>query len=356
MGAEEPAAEPEVEAPPPRPPGRQPPAADGPAGPALGRGARPSGRSTPPPPTENGYFLLDLGESWTPYLFTERDSENEERIPHAYRETYLALARGEFPDDHHGARAERDKYLELYGIMPTLGLLRRRFREVRDLECRQELDLAPLAAFDGFEAYRNNTVARRRASQFRHLERQVNGLVERQGVSSEAELDEDRLDDREQRDAARVPRPAPARWKPSAPPRRASSARATSRARARTSTAPWTGSTHEALAEFERRHRVYGWGFIGGETLERLREPPLELERRAVVRVLTERAMHSLGRPRGRLGADAGRGRSPAPSRAWTAGARGAEPRGGAADAHRRGARPEHAGGRRSTSWKGSAT
>ena len=33
-------------------------------------------------------------------------------------------ARGEFPRDHHGDRARDDKYLELFGIMPTLGLLR----------------------------------------------------------------------------------------------------------------------------------------------------------------------------------------------------------------------------------------
>lgn len=146
-----------------------------------------------------GYLLLELGESWTPYLFTERSGDAEERIPHAYRETYLALARGELPDDHHGARARRDKYLELYGIMPTLGLLRQRFRAVRDLECREAIDLAPLRAFDGFVAYESNAAARRQATTFAVLERQVAALVAAQRVESEAELDEARLDDRERR-------------------------------------------------------------------------------------------------------------------------------------------------------------
>ena len=53
--------------------------------------------------------------------------------------------------------------------------------------------------------------------------------------------------------------------------------------------------THEALAEFERRHRIYGWGFIGRETLDALRKTPLENERDAVLRVLTERAVHAAG-------------------------------------------------------------
>lgn len=241
-----------------------------------------------------GYLLLDLGESWTPYLFTERSSEAEERVPHAYRETYLALARGELPDDHHGARARRDKYLELYGIMPTLGLLRQRFRAVRDLECRESIDLAPLRAFDGFIAYESNQAARRQATNFAVLERQVAAMVQAQRVESEAELDEARLDDRQKR-ALRDYR----NLRPRVLAIRAAQARLECEGYFEGKGDYVRGAldwaTHEALAEFERRHRVYGWGFIGNETLARLRETPMELERRAVVRVLVERAMHALG-------------------------------------------------------------
>jgi len=51
--------------------------------------------------------------------------------------------------------------------------------------------------------------------------------------------------------------------------------------------------THEALAEFERRHRIYGWGFIGDDTLALLQQTPEEAEQEAVIRVLTERAIHA---------------------------------------------------------------
>ncbi|MBW1757751.1 MAG: hypothetical protein JRJ80_16490 [Deltaproteobacteria bacterium] len=51
--------------------------------------------------------------------------------------------------------------------------------------------------------------------------------------------------------------------------------------------------THEALAEFERRHRVYGWGFIGDDTLAVLQTSPQDTEQEAVIRVLTERAVHA---------------------------------------------------------------
>lgn len=242
----------------------------------------------------DGYFVLDLGDSWTPYLFTEATGEAEERVPHAYRETYLALARGELPDDHHGARASRDKYLELYGIMPTLGLLRERFRRVRDLECRSELDLSALESYDGFVAYHNNRAARRRANHFDYLERLVRGWVEEQGVEGEAELDADRLDDRGRR-GLREYRELRSQVEAIRAAQDRLECEGYFEGKGEYVRGGLDWATHEALAEFERRHRVYGWGYIGRETLERLRESPMELERRAVVRVLTERAMHALG-------------------------------------------------------------
>lgn len=241
-----------------------------------------------------GFLVLDLGESWTPYLFTEQANPAEERVPHAYRATYLALSRGEHPSDHHGSRAERDKYLELYGIMPTLGLLRERFRAVRDLECRSELDLSALEAYDGFARYQHNRQARAAAASFVALERHVARYVERQGVEDEAGLDAALLDERETR-ALRDYREA----RPRVEAIRAAQARLECEGYFEGKGAFTRGgldwATHEALAEFERRHRIYGWGYIGLDTLEALRRSPMDLERDAVVRVLTERAIHAAG-------------------------------------------------------------
>ena len=64
--------------------------------------------------SEHGYVLLDLGDGWTPYIFTERSGAEEPS--RTVSPTYLALARDEFPDDRHGERAREDKYLELFGI------------------------------------------------------------------------------------------------------------------------------------------------------------------------------------------------------------------------------------------------
>src|SRR5205823_2759187 len=54
-------------------------------------------------------------------------------------------------------------------------------------------------------------------------------------------------------------------------------------------------NTHEALGRFERRHRIYGWGIVARDTLAMLRRSPEEGEQEALIRVLTERALHAAG-------------------------------------------------------------
>lgn len=245
---------------------------------------------------DEGYLLLDLGEEWTPYLFSERDRETNERIPNSYRPTYLALARGEFPDNHHGHRAERDKYLELYGIMPTLGVLRERMTKAFELECAESLDLQPLVDLgDEVVPFRGNDRAERDARRFNVLERQVGDIVSREGVSDQSEIEIDTL--RERRDKARL-RDYRQRF------RDIEAIRATQErlrcegyfeGRANPTRGALDYVTHDALAEFERRHRVYGWGFLGRSTVEMLRHGTRDVEREAVLRVLTERAMHAAG-------------------------------------------------------------
>ncbi|NOY92638.1 MAG: hypothetical protein GXP55_15730 [Deltaproteobacteria bacterium] len=242
----------------------------------------------------DGYLLLDLGEEWTPYLFTERERPSDELVPNAYRETFLALARGDFPNDWHGDRARRDKYLELYGIMPTLGLLRERMRRARQIDCFADIDTTPLSSLDAVLVYRSNDRARRNARRFRVLSRQIEALVARQGVEDEAALDSGELSDS---DASRLDE-----YREIAP--RALAIRAAQEVlrcegyfegKASPTPAAFDWVTHQALAEFERKSRIYGWGFLGPDTRAALVRTPPELEREAVIRVLTERAMHAAG-------------------------------------------------------------
>ncbi len=242
---------------------------------------------------EEGHLILDLGEDWTPYILTESSSPGEEPLPNQYRETYLALARGEFPKDRHGYRAKRDQYLELYGILPTLSNLRSRFAAVRALECAKTLDLEPLRTFDGFLAYEKGRRPARRLRRYEALQPQMRALVARLGVASLDDVTRAHVKDAEAWEAVEDYRAL----HPQIQAIKAAQARLECEGffadREPYTPGLFDWSTHEALAEFERRHRVYGWGFIGKDTLDVLRKTPEETEQEAVIRMLTERAMHA---------------------------------------------------------------
>jgi len=240
-----------------------------------------------------GHLLLDLGEEWTPYILTEASSADEEPKPSQYRATYLALARGEFPDDRHGYRAEKDQYLELYGILPTLTLLRERFAEVEALECADALDLETLRAFDGFLAYEKGYRPTRRVNRYKRFKPQMEALVARAQVESLDQITREHVANDEEWDRVEEYRKIAPEYEVIAAAQARLECEGFFEGRGAYTPGLFDWRTHEALAEFERRHRVYGWGFIGSDTLAVLRMTPAETEQEAVIRMLTERAMHA---------------------------------------------------------------
>jgi hypothetical protein len=176
--------------------------------------------------------------------------------------------------------------------MPTLGLLRERFRKAKERGCDGKFDIEALRKYEGIIATGNIEKLKKQAAHESFLSGKVDEILEKQGVSDVADLDASRLTRTEQTQLRDLQKMAP-------PVRalRAAQARLKcegffdGKGKWTPGVLDWT--TNEALAEFERRHRVFGWGFIGKESLKALRIPSLELERRAVLRTLVERAMHA---------------------------------------------------------------
>jgi hypothetical protein len=229
------------------------------------------------------------------YLFTDRDLPTDPAKPNAYHDTYVNLARGKFPEGTAGTRMRRDKYLELYGILPTFTLLRDRFHDDKTRDCAGKFDADALAQYEGSVGYGgSNDKARGKSAQFAALERVIEGILREQGIDDPADIDRTKLSKHEKERLTAYEKMAPA-------------ARAIRAAQIRLKCEgffdgkgkPIDGvldwSTNDALAEFERKHRLFGWGFIKRDTLEGLRTPPLEGERQAVLRGLVERAMLAAG-------------------------------------------------------------
>jgi hypothetical protein len=241
-----------------------------------------------------GYVVVDLGEVWTPYIFTEGQSDDGQPLANSYRATYLQLARGEFGDDYVGERARRDKYLELYGIMPTLAWLRERMQTLGGRACLETLDLSPLAEVESVDAHPTARAAARSAQEHTRLRAALTALAQRHAVATIEDIDPERLRTRELQSLQRYFALAAAHRAVEAAQQRLA-CEGFLPPDAAVTRGVLDPRTRQALMEFERRHRIHGWGQLSADTLAVLRTPPLQAELQGLLRVLTERAIHAAG-------------------------------------------------------------
>ena len=242
----------------------------------------------------NGHIILDLGEEWTPYLFTERGNDSEQSVPNDYRSVFLMLARGEIPPGDAGKRAREDEYLEPYGIPPTLGLLRKRTHDLAAMQCVKGLDLKDFNDFSSYVGYSSTDSSTRDARRFDSLAAQVRKLLQREHQASIENINRDAIEAVDRDLLTQYERVAPRNLAVRAMQTRLS-CEGYFRGLGRYTTGAFDWATHLALSKFEKRHRIYGWGTLSKETLDSLKLPTLELERQDLIRVLTERAMLAAG-------------------------------------------------------------
>ncbi len=85
-----------------------------------------------------GYTLLDLSDDWTPFIFTEQESAEGEPLHNRYRRIFLGLANDELDEDGEPLEPGSKNYLELYGIPPSLSVLRARFVQDEQHPCHDQ--------------------------------------------------------------------------------------------------------------------------------------------------------------------------------------------------------------------------
>ncbi|HXU82088.1 MAG TPA: L,D-transpeptidase, partial [Polyangia bacterium] len=293
-----------------------------------------------------GLLDVDLGDEWAPFIFSEADAGGEPK-PNFYRPTFIALANNRTtpdelffespegqravlaaanvpprkkkdpvtPEEKHALdaaqrvlRGERGRnFLEVYGIPPTVGVLRARLEADKGRACYGQVDLPALAAFSGTVSYLTRERAKREFDQA-----QADAVWAGKILASP---------DGGILPTSTVP-PAPGAAAPSAPPSPLADPKVAARLeryrqgqarlkavhavqarlvcegllnQARITEGMFDLATHEALADWERKNDIFGWGFLGGETLEALQKPPLALHFETWKRLLMERLADAAG-------------------------------------------------------------
>jgi hypothetical protein len=265
-----------------------------------------------------GLLDVDLGDAWAPFIFQDSGDGDPKTAttpdppkPNAYRATFVALANDRVDDEGQPAKAGEHNYLEVFGIPPTLSVLAPRVEE--DLAPAREACLDRVD-HDGLEQWTGNVgFLDRERSKRDYLE----ALRDADWVRKETEARATAVDggappehpptrdevvaalraDPNPKQRARVERFARGQSRLRAV--RALQARLLCEGlltpRSRVVDGQYDLPTHEALAVWERKNDIFGWGLLGGETQDALLQSTRLLELETFKRVLAERVADAAG-------------------------------------------------------------
>ena len=296
-----------------------------------------------------GLLIVDLGDGWAPFIFQDGgETKGDPAKPNGYRKTFVDLANDRIDEDGKPVAAGDGNFLEPFGIPPTLSVLSARIEADRAADrraCEAAVDWDGLRAFQGLVGYQDREHARRdHAEALRDSEWLAKEIARREelararggaGGAPSIAGDASKTDkanaatSKGRANAVNQPAPPPATWKlgdraaaiaalgadadPKVSRRVARTLRGQERlravralqafllcegllsTRARSTPGSFDLPTHEALAQWERRNDIFGWGMLGGETQAALLRPTLELDYETFRRVLAERVADAAG-------------------------------------------------------------
>ncbi|HSS40659.1 MAG TPA: hypothetical protein VLT58_17970 [Polyangia bacterium] len=237
-----------------------------------------------------GLTVVDLSDAWVPRVLADQPGPKGTTLENPYRAIYSGLASDRGDGDGQPLAAGERNYLDLYGIPPTLSVLRRRFLEDNRRTCAADIDADTLLAVDEVPTWGASTeqkeLGKRRARAARLEAARVAA-----GVPTLEALAE--KDPRTARDVKEQLAFAA---------QRAAFAEAEKRLAceglmdpAKHKAGSYDTAMRTAMLQFQQKHGVIDQADIKRPTLEALARPPLENDMRALGRVLSERAMHAAG-------------------------------------------------------------
>jgi hypothetical protein len=106
---------------------------------------------------QRGQTLVDLSDGWAPYILQDGKAADGALLPNRYRAVFVGLANDRSDGDGQALPPGERNYLELYGIPPSLSVVRARFLADVARTCEASVDKARLLAVDGIETFGHTT-------------------------------------------------------------------------------------------------------------------------------------------------------------------------------------------------------
>jgi hypothetical protein len=238
-----------------------------------------------------GLTVVDLSDDWVPFIFWSQTPGQDDYKPNQYLSDYVQLANDKINLDGAELGPDERNYLEVYGIPPSLSVLRRRFAEDEQRACLNKLDYAlfseyhgPIRVVDGGGSrrlernYKKARAAYRKALRVARV-RSLEALLQRPAHRKVAQRYRTYL---WRRKAVRAMKK-----------RLRCEGMLSRKARTKPGVIDWT--VRQALRRFERKHNVYGWGMVFQPTSDALGRTALQNNVASVRRVLAERVVSATG-------------------------------------------------------------
>jgi hypothetical protein len=134
-----------------------------------------------------GYTLIDLRDDWTPYIFAEQHTPEGELLPNRYRRVFIGLANDRLDSDGEPLEPGEKNYLELYGVFPSLSVLRARFLEGAAHPCHDQESVSVLEAVETVTYIAPKDV-KRKAQRITRMEKDLEAQRRRAKVATLEEL------------------------------------------------------------------------------------------------------------------------------------------------------------------------
>ncbi|MCB9715313.1 MAG: hypothetical protein H6712_15705 [Myxococcales bacterium] len=249
-----------------------------------------------------GYSIIDLSNGWTPYIFSDKTPGTDDEQKNLYRDKYVGLANDRIDNWGDELDSHEHNYLELYGIPPTLAVVQREweFTDAEVVPCLEQagFDPAVFSRYDGVIAYKRDGQSKRNKTA-RWKQAQLEKKMRKLGLDPASPEDMAK--------AAEDPktRSLYKQWRKDQDiidiidhaQRRFRCERMFNAAEGEGKYEPgvYDSSTTHALANFERKHDLMGWGHFKDDNRAALALSPDESTHRRLLRTLEERVVMSTG-------------------------------------------------------------
>lgn len=239
-----------------------------------------------------GLTVIDLSDDWVPFIFWSSTPGKEDYQANRYMASYVQLANDKIDLDGRELKEGEHNYLEVYGIPPSLGTLRKRLLEEEQRSCYKKLDLRLFAEYHGPVRVVDRGGSLRIAKLYKAAQGDYRKALRQAGVKT---LDKLLAKPQYAKIAQAYQR---ARWRYQvlfALQQRLLCEGLFEEKRPQLQPGIVTWAVRNALKAFEKKHNVYGWGMILPKTAEALGRNLQESYADAVKRVLSERVISAVG-------------------------------------------------------------